>query len=115
MAALDGPQDAVQEMAAEFGRRRRLIADGLASIPGINCPEPEGAFYAFPSIRDTGLTSDGEFENECGPWAGSRRSPPLSGAAFGAFGEGYVRLSYANSQENISRALENLDKMVRAL
>ena len=48
VAALDGPQDSVQEMAAEFGRRRRLIADGLASIPGINCPEPEGAFLRLP-------------------------------------------------------------------
>ena len=57
VAALDGPQDAVQEMAAEFARRRRLIADGLQAIPGINCPEPEGAFYAFPSIKETGLTS----------------------------------------------------------
>ena len=50
VAALDGPQDEVQAMAAEFAQRRRLITDGLRSIPGINCPEPEGAFYAFPSI-----------------------------------------------------------------
>ena len=111
VAALDGPQDAVQEMAAEFARRRRLIADGLQSIPGINCPEPEGAFYAFPSIRDTGLTS-AEFEERAMQQAGVAL---LSGAAFGEFGEGYVRLSYANSQENISRALESLDAMVRAL
>ena len=64
-----GPQDAVQEMAAEFGRRRRLIADGLQSIPGINCPEPEGAFYAFPSIKETGLTS-AEFEDRAMQEAG---------------------------------------------
>ena len=111
VAALDGPQDAVQEMAAEFARRRRLIADGLQSIPGINCPEPEGAFYAFPSIRETGLTS-AEFEERAMQDAGVAL---LSGSAFGEFGEGYVRLSYANSQENISRALESLDAMVRAL
>ena len=111
VAALDGPQDAVQEMAAEFARRRRLIADGLQSIPGINCPEPEGAFYAFPSIKETGLTS-AEFEERAMQEAGVAL---LSGSAFGEFGEGYVRLSYANSQENISKALESLDNMVRAL
>ena len=111
VAALDGPQDAVQEMAAEFARRRRLIADGLQSIPGINCPEPEGAFYAFPSIKETGLSS-AEFEDRAMQQAGVAL---LSGAAFGEFGEGYVRLSYANSPANISRALESLDAMVRAL
>ena len=111
VAALDGPQDAVQEMAAEFARRRRLIADGLQAIPGINCPEPEGAFYAFPSIKETGLSS-AEFEERAMQEAGVAL---LSGAAFGEFGEGYVRLSYANSQENISRALESLDAMVRGL
>ena len=111
IAALDGPQDEVQQMAAEFARRRRLIADGLQAIPGVNCPEPEGAFYAFPSIKDTGLTS-AEFEARAMQDAGVAL---LSGAAFGKFGEGYVRLSYANSEENISKALERLDTMVRAL
>ena len=111
VAALDGPQDEVQAMAAEFARRRRLIADGLQAIPGINCPEPEGAFYAFPSIKDTGLTS-AEFEQRAMQEAGVAI---LSGAAFGKYGEGYVRLSYANSPENISKALERLDAMVRAL
>ena len=111
VAALDGPQDEVQAMAAEFARRRRLIADGLQAIPGINCPEPEGAFYAFPSIKDTGLTS-AEFEQRAMQEAGVAI---LSGAAFGKYGEGYVRLSYANSPENISKALERLDAMVRTL
>ena len=111
VAALDGPQDEVQAMAAEFGARRRLITDGLRSIPGINCPEPEGAFYAFPSIKETGLTS-AEFEARAMAEAGVAL---LSGAAFGAFGEGYVRLSYANSQENISKAVAQLDQFVRSL
>ena len=111
IAALDGPQDEVQDMAAEFARRRRLIADGLQAIPGVNCPEPEGAFYAFPSIKDTGLTS-AEFEARAMQDAGVAL---LSGSAFGKFGEGYVRLSYANSPANISKALERLDAMVRAL
>ena len=111
VAALDGPQDAVQAMAAEFGQRRRLIADGLRSIPGINCPEPEGAFYAFPSIKDLGISSD-DFEERALSEAGVAL---LSGSAFGEFGEGYVRLSYANSQENLRKALERLDKFVRSL
>ena len=111
VAALDGPQDDVQAMLAEFTIRRRLIADGLRSIPGINCPEPEGAFYAFPNISGTGLTS-AQFEDRAMNEAGVAL---LSGLGFGEFGDGYVRLSYANSQENISKALENLDAMVRNL
>ena len=110
VAALDGPQDQVQEMAAEFGRRRRLITDGLRAIPGINCPEPEGAFYVFPSIKGTGISSK-DFEDRAMAEAGVAL---LSGAAFGEFGEGYVRLSYANSQENIQKALHNLDRFVRS-
>ena len=110
VAALDGPQDDVQKMAAEFAVRRRLITDGLRAIPGINCPEPEGAFYAFPSIKETGISS-GEFEDRAMAEAGVAL---LSGAAFGEFGEGYVRLSYANSQENILKALDSLDRFVRS-
>jgi aspartate/methionine/tyrosine aminotransferase len=98
-------------MVAEFGIRRRLITDGLQSIPGVNCPEPEGAFYAFPSIKETGLTSI-EFETKAMNEAGVAL---LSGSAFGEYGEGYVRLSYANSQENIKKAISQLDKMVRSL
>lgn len=98
-------------MAAEFAVRRRLIADGLRSIPGIKCPEPEGAFYAFPSIEGTGLSS-GEFEDRAMAEAGVAL---LSGGAFGEYGEGYVRLSYANSQENIQKAIDQLDRLVRAL
>ena len=111
LAALDGPRDEVEAMVAEFNRRRRLITDGLRSIPGIHCPEPEGAFYAFPSIKATGLSSS-EFEERAMSEAGVAL---LSGAAFGQYGEGYVRLSYANSQENIHKALEQLDKFVRTI
>ncbi|HZA24265.1 MAG TPA: pyridoxal phosphate-dependent aminotransferase [Dehalococcoidia bacterium] len=111
VAALDGPQDEVQIMAAEFSQRRRLITDGLRSIPGINCPEPEGAFYVFPSIKETGLSSS-EFEERALSEAGVAL---LSGSAFGEYGEGYVRLSYANSQENIKKALERLDKFIRSI
>ena len=111
IAALDGPQDAVQEMTAEFAQRRRLITDGLRSVPGVHCPEPEGAFYAFPSIRETGLSS-AEFEERALSEAGVAL---LSGSAFGEYGEGYVRLSYANSQENISKALDRLAGFVGKL
>jgi aspartate/methionine/tyrosine aminotransferase len=98
-------------MAAEFAARRRLITDGLRSIPGVRCPEPEGAFYAFPSIEDTGLSSR-EFEDRAMQEAGVAL---LSGSAFGQYGDGYVRLSYANSQENIQKALEQLDTFVRSI
>jgi aspartate aminotransferase len=111
IAALDGPQDEVQAMTAEFAQRRRLIADGLRSIPGIKCPEPEGAFYVFPSIKETGLSSS-QFEERALNQAGVAL---LSGSAFGEYGEGYVRLSYANSQENIQKALERLDQFGRGL
>ncbi len=111
VAALDGPQDDVITMVAEFSQRRRLITDGLQAIPGINCPEPEGAFYAFPSIKGTGLTS-AEFEERALNEAGIAI---LSGSAFGEYGEGYIRLSYANSQENIQKALNRLNQFVRGL
>ena len=111
ISALDGPQDEVQAMAAEFNARRRLITEGLRSIPGISCPEPEGAFYAFPNVRGTGLTS-GEFEERALNEAGVAL---LSGTGFGEFGEGYIRISYANSQENLHNALDRLDSFVRGL
>ena len=111
IAALDGPQDEVQAMTAEFSQRRRLITDGLRSIDGINCPEPEGAFYVFPSIQGTGLSS-AEFEERSLQEAGVAI---LSGSAFGEYGEGYVRLSYANSQENIQIALDRLSSLVQGL
>ena len=111
IAALDGPRDAVEAMTAEFAARRRLITDGLRAIPGIRCPEPEGAFYAFPSIADTGLSSR-EFEERAMQQAGVAL---LSGSAFGQYGEGYVRLSYANSQQNITKAIDRLTTLVRSL
>ena len=111
IAALEGPQDDVEAMVTEFAIRRTLISEGLRSIPNINCPEPEGAFYAFPSIKNLGLSSS-EFEDRSLREAGVAL---LAGNAFGEFGEGYVRLSYANSQDNIQRAIERLDKFVRSL
>ena len=104
--ALAGAQDAVDGMVAEFKRRRDVIVDGLNAIPGIRCHKPLGAFYVFPNVTETGKSSRFVAEyllNEAGV-AG------LSGTAFGAFGEGYLRFSYANSVENIQIALERIRK-----
>ena len=111
MAALEGPQDAVSAMREEFLKRRDIVVEGLRSIPGVTCPTPEGAFYAFPSIAGTGLTSS-EFEARALQEAGVA---VLSGSAFGKHGEDCVRLSYANSIGNIRKAIERLRGMVEGL
>jgi aspartate aminotransferase len=111
LEALTGPQDAVREMVAAFRRRRDLIVDGLNSIPGVSCREPAGAFYVFPNITGTGMRSK-EFADlllaEYGVAA-------LSGTAFGGYGEGYLRLSYANSEENLAKALGRIESAARQL
>jgi len=102
IAALDGPQDGVAEMVAEFRRRRDVIVAGLNDIPGISCVEPQGAFYAFPNITGTGLSAaelQARLLREAGVAA-------LSGTAFGPWGEGFLRLSYANAVANIQAALD---------
>ena len=108
IAALEGPQDAVMEMVAEFRRRRDVIVAGLNEIPGVSCVEPQGAFYAFPNITGTGLsaaTLQARLLNEAGVAA-------LSGTAFGSWGEGFLRLSYANSVANIQLALDAIKSVV---
>ena len=109
--ALRGQQESVSLMVAEFAERRRLVVDGLNAIPGITCRAPAGAFYAFPNIRGLGIGSDelaGRLLDEAGVAA-------LAGTSFGAFGEGYLRLSYANSIPNLTLALERIDAFMRAL
>jgi aspartate/methionine/tyrosine aminotransferase len=101
IAALDGPWDPVTEMVAEFRRRREVVVAGLNDIPGISCLEPQGAFYAFPDITGTGLSS----AELAGRLLAEAGVAVLSGTAFGAYGEGFLRLSYANSVENIQAAL----------
>lgn len=108
LAALNGPQDSVCAMTAEFKARRKLVMEGLAKIPGVKCSTPAGAFYAMPNISGTGMTSR-EFEQRAMNEAGVAL---LSGTAFGIYGEGYVRLSFANSQANLRKALEDLRAMV---
>ncbi|MBV9445796.1 MAG: pyridoxal phosphate-dependent aminotransferase [Streptosporangiaceae bacterium] len=102
IAALEGPWDPVAEMVAAFLRRRDVIVAGLNSLPGVSCVEPQGAFYAFPSITGTGLSS-AELASRLMAEAGVAA---LSGTAFGPAGEGFLRFSYANSVENIQAALE---------
>jgi aspartate/methionine/tyrosine aminotransferase len=104
VAALDGPQDCVTAMLAEFDRRRGLVVDGLNALPGVSCIVPKGAFYAFPNIGRTGWTAKAlasALLDETGV-------ATIGGPDFGVHGEGYLRLSYANSAENILRALERM-------
>ena len=104
--ALAGSQDAVTDMVAQFRKRRDVIVDGMNKIDGITCLKPEGAFYVFPNITGTGLTSD-QFADLALYEAGVAA---LAGTAFGTNGEGYARFSYANSIENIQTALANIEK-----
>jgi aspartate/methionine/tyrosine aminotransferase len=106
--ALTGPQDKVSQMVTEFKKRRDLIVDGLNNIPGISCRLPKGAFYAFPNVKKIGMDSKSFADhllNEAGV-------ATVDGAAFGQYGEGYLRLSYATSQENITKALERIKSVV---
>ena len=104
MAALTGPQDDALAMVEEFRRRRDVIVAGLNALPGISCLKPHGAFYVFPNITKTGLKSS-ELERLLMEQAGVAC---LAGTAFGTYGEGYLRFSYANSLENIKTALQNI-------
>jgi aspartate aminotransferase len=108
LAALKGPQDEVARMVAEFDRRRKVVVEGLNRLPGVSCATPKGAFYAFPNIKRTG-------------WKGKALAASLledagiaiiGGPDFGILGEGYVRLSYANSIENIRKALGRMDEFL---
>ncbi|GAB4304860.1 MAG: pyridoxal phosphate-dependent aminotransferase [Myxococcota bacterium] len=109
--AYKGPQDGANVMKRKFKERRDLIVEGLNSIKGFKCPRPAGAFYVFPDIRGTGKTSrflEDYFLNTAGVAC-------LSGTAFGANGEGYIRFSYANSPENIEKAIKRMKEAVKNL
>jgi aspartate/methionine/tyrosine aminotransferase len=108
LAALKGPQDAVAGMLAEFRARRDQVVDGLNRLPGVECITPQGAFYAFPRITGTGYPA-GELADMLLEEAGVAC---LSGTAFGLYGEGHLRLSYANSRENIGRALDRMNELL---
>ena len=108
LEALTGPQDAVVAMVAEFDTRRRLVVERLNALPGVSCLTPKGAFYAFPNIRETGWKAK--------PLAAALLEEAgvatIGGPDFGTLGEGYIRLSYANSAENILRALERMGQFL---
>jgi aspartate/methionine/tyrosine aminotransferase len=107
--ALRGDQASVEQMRSEFQRRRGVFVTSLNKIRGFSCRMPKGAFYVFPNITATGWKSkplaDALLE-EAGVAC-------LSGTSFGQFGEGYLRFSIANSMENLSRALEKIEKWVQ--
>jgi aspartate aminotransferase len=109
IAALTGPQAAVAHMREQFDRRRKLVVEGLNKLPGISCIRPAGAFYAFPNIKGAGWKAK--------PLANALLEETgvalIGGPDFGILGEGYLRLSYANSAENILRALERVDGFLK--
>jgi aspartate/methionine/tyrosine aminotransferase len=111
VAALQGEQACVGRMVAEFRRRRDLIVDGLNRLPGVKCARPAGAFYVFPNITGTGRPS-AEVARRLLDEAGVAA---LSGTAFGAHGEGYLRLSYANSEANLRKALERMEPVFASM
>ena len=107
LAALKGPQDDVDRMVTEFRRRRDVIVKGLNEIPGFRCVVPDGAFYVFPNVSGTGMSSKELADmllNDAGVAC-------LSGTAFGSYGDGYLRFSYAASLENIQDALDRIRKV----
>ena len=106
--ALTGDQEQVDVVVAEYKKRRDLIVAGLNQLPGISCNNPQGAFYAFPNIKGLGKTSQ-----QTADWILDEAGVALlPGSAFGKFGEGYLRLSYANSLENIQRALDKIGEIL---
>jgi aspartate aminotransferase len=108
LAALTGPQDEVVRMIAEFDKRRKVVVDGLNKLPGVSCVVPKGAFYAFPNIKGTGWKAKelaSTLLNETGVVT-------IGGPDFGILGEGYLRLSYANSTENILKALGRMSEFL---
>jgi len=108
LAALTGPQDEVAKMVAEFDKRRKVVVEGLNRLPGISCATPKGAFYAFPNVKRAGWKAK--------PLASALLEDAgvalIGGPDFGVLGEGYVRVSYANSTENILRALDRVGEFL---
>ena len=104
VAALNGPQDCVRAMVEAFDRRRALVVEGLNRLPGVSCIRPKGAFYAFPNVSGTGWKA----KALASALLEDAGVATIGGPDFGVHGEGYLRLSYANSEENIARALERM-------
>jgi aspartate aminotransferase len=111
VAALTGPQDEVAAMVGEFAARRDLVVDGLNALPGVSCRSPRGAFYVFPNVAQAPVGAE-ELADRLLEEAGVA---VLAGTAFGAGGAGHLRLSYANSQENLIRALARIHDFLGGL
>jgi aspartate/methionine/tyrosine aminotransferase len=109
--ALEGPRGEVDKMLEAFASRRDLVYEGLNKIDGLRCNRPEGAFYAFPNITDTGMTSR-EYADYL---LNDADVAVLPGTSFGEYGEGYIRISFANSEENLRKAMERIEKANRKL
>jgi len=109
IAALDGSEDHLDDMMSEFIIRRKLIVDGLRSLKGVECSLPGGSFFVFPNVKETGMDGE-EFTEKCLQEAGIAVIP---GTAFGKFAIDNVRFNFATSRENISRAIEKLDKILK--
>jgi aspartate/methionine/tyrosine aminotransferase len=110
VAALTGPKDEVAKMMVAFDERRRFVVGELNKLPGVSCITPYGAFYAFPNISKTGFKSK-ELELKLLDEAGVAS---IAGTSFGSYGEGYIRISYANSIENIGEAMQRIGKWLTA-
>jgi aspartate/methionine/tyrosine aminotransferase len=108
IAAYDGPQEESEAMMASFQERRDIMVEGLNKLPGVSCLSPAGAFYVFPNVTGTGIDSK-VLAGRCLEEAGVA---VLSGTAFGRYGDGYLRLSSANSIENINEALDRLSALL---
>ena len=111
VAAYEGPQDCVAEMRDEFGRRRELILKRLRGMKGIECAVPEGAFYAFPDVGAVGRSS----EDVAMHLLEDAYVATVPGSAFGRYGEGYIRLAYSNSYENIEEAMDRMEASLAKL
>ena len=109
IAALDGPDDSIHAMMVEFDARRKLIHKGLNNLPGVECSLPGGAFYAFPKVIGTGMNGE-EYAKKCLHQAGVAIVP---GTSFGKTCGDYVRFSFAASKENISQAIEKIEKILK--
>ena len=109
--ALTGPQDGINRMITEFDRRRGFVYDALKEMPGIKVLRPKGAFYIFPNITGTGKTS----EEITGYLLDEAKIAVVPGSVFGNYGEGYIRISYANSYENLEIAMSNMNDALRRL
>jgi aspartate/methionine/tyrosine aminotransferase len=104
LAALKGSQDEVTKMVAEFDKRRKVVVDGLNKLPGVSCAIPKGAFYAFPNVKHTGWKA----KTLASALLEDAGVAIIGGPDFGILGEGYIRVSYANSTENILKALDRM-------